>query len=347
VSERTESLARGGLARILELCRSGLDPFTFRRELRPVLERTLGFEGYCVNLADPETLVVTSSIGDGLGSEQAARLFALEREGRDLNLLRDLAVSASPVATLSDATSGRVERSRRMRELFRPLGYGDELRAALRVDGRCWGYLHLFRAQGGRFGAREVAAVSRLGPSMAAALRDGVRRGLTRTQPRSEFVPALVLATGRRRTACEGETERVRHELDDVPGATVPHVVHELARRGESRHATGVARNGAALEFRPLAVAERPAVLVDVAKPAAFERLLFAAARLSPRELEVALELANGASNAELAHALSIGLFTAKDHVRAVFAKLGVASRAELLLLARGNGVRVERGSLP
>jgi DNA-binding CsgD family transcriptional regulator len=349
VSVNTESLARGGLARIDELCRARLDTHGFRRELRPLLERSLGFDGYCVNVTDPRTLVITSSVGDGLETDAARRLFALERVGRDFNLLCELAVGSKAVASLSEATSGSVERSRRMRDIFLPLGYGDELRAALRVDGRCWGYLHLFRARGGRFAARDVAAVSRLASRLAAALRDGVRRSLT--QAHVEFGPVVVHASRRAGTACDHATERVRRELDEVPGATVPHVVHQVASRAETTSdsasvttsSTGVGRSGVVLEFRTLELARTTAVLVDGARPAAFEQLLFYAARLSPRELEVATALVNGASNDELARTLSIRPFTAKDHVRAVFAKLGVGSRAELCGLGRGNrGPRVE-----
>jgi DNA-binding CsgD family transcriptional regulator len=347
VSVNPESLARGGLARIDELCRAQLDTHVFRRELRPLFERSLGFDGYCVNVTDPRTLVITSSVGDGLETASARRLFALERAGRDFNLLRELAVGPKCAASLSETTSGRVERSRRMRDIFLPLGYGDELRAALRVDGRCWGHLHLFRARGGRFDARDVAAVSRLTPRIAAALRDAVRRSLTHV--RVEFAPVVVNAARRPGTACDQATEHVRRELDEVPGATVPHVVHQVATHAGTLRASatatsrtmaiGVGRSGAIVEFRPLALARQAAVLVDGARPAAFEQLLFAAARLSPRELEVATALVNGASNDELARTLSIGLFTAKDHVRAVFAKLGVGSRAELCGLARGNPV--------
>jgi DNA-binding CsgD family transcriptional regulator len=300
-----------------------------------VLERAVGFDGYCVNLTDPETFAVTSSVGDGLDTAHARRLFALERDGGDFNQLRELAAGTCSVASLSESTSGRVERSRRMREIFLPLGYADELRAALRVDGRCWGYLHLFRARGRDFGARDVDAVSRLTRPLAAALRDGVKLSLL--GKRTEFEPAVLVVAARGQSGEEGDMARVQRELDDVTGATVPHVLHEFATRpnATSPSATGIGRSGAALGFRSVAVGQRAALLVDGARTGAFERLLYAAARLSPREREVAHALAGGASNEELARALSIRLYTAKDHVRAVFAKLGVASRLELVAARR------------
>ena len=50
---------------------------------------------------------------------------------------------------------------------------------------------------------------------------------------------------------------------------------------------------------------------------------------LTPREREVAGLLTRGASNQEIAQTL-ISRHTVKDHVKAVYAKLKVASRAEL-----------------
>jgi DNA-binding CsgD family transcriptional regulator len=51
---------------------------------------------------------------------------------------------------------------------------------------------------------------------------------------------------------------------------------------------------------------------------------------LTPRESEVARLLTRGASNDEIARALWISRYTVKDHVKAIYAKLGVANRAEL-----------------
>lgn len=112
---RPASLARG---RVKTLCRRGLDADAFRRALRSPLRDVVPFDAYCMNTADPATLDVTSSVGDGLTGAEAARLFAIEHAGQDLHPLR---------------------------ELFLPRGWLDELRAALVERGRCWGYLHLFR----------------------------------------------------------------------------------------------------------------------------------------------------------------------------------------------------------
>ena len=51
---------------------------------------------------------------------------------------------------------------------------------------------------------------------------------------------------------------------------------------------------------------------------------------LSPREREVALLLVRGLSNEEIARTLYITRYTVKDHVKAIYAKLGVTTRHEL-----------------
>ena len=58
-------------------------------------------------------------------------------------------------------------------------------------------------------------------------------------------------------------------------------------------------------------------------------------ANLSPREREVALAVARGASNREVAQHLNITERTVKAHLSAVFEKLGVRDRLQLVLLMK------------
>jgi DNA-binding CsgD family transcriptional regulator len=63
-----------------------------------------------------------------------------------------------------------------------------------------------------------------------------------------------------------------------------------------------------------------------------------AVAGLTPREAEVAQLVAIGATNAEIARALSVSLATVKTHLTQIYAKLGLRSRTQLALLLRPDG---------
>jgi DNA-binding CsgD family transcriptional regulator len=52
---------------------------------------------------------------------------------------------------------------------------------------------------------------------------------------------------------------------------------------------------------------------------------------LSPRELQIVRLVSDGATNRAVASALDISLWTVSTHMRRIFAKLGVSSRAEMV----------------
>ena len=57
---------------------------------------------------------------------------------------------------------------------------------------------------------------------------------------------------------------------------------------------------------------------------------------LSPRELQIARLVAAGDTNRAIASTLDISLWTVSTHMRRIFAKLGVGSRAEMVALFFG-----------
>ncbi|MFG2106469.1 response regulator transcription factor [Micromonospora chersina] len=59
---------------------------------------------------------------------------------------------------------------------------------------------------------------------------------------------------------------------------------------------------------------------------------------LSPRELQIARKVADGATNRAIASSLDISLWTVSTHMRRIFAKLGVSSRAEMVAQFFGGG---------
>ncbi|MWB97698.1 response regulator transcription factor, partial [Agromyces seonyuensis] len=66
---------------------------------------------------------------------------------------------------------------------------------------------------------------------------------------------------------------------------------------------------------------------------------------LTERELEVAMLVARGASNRQVAERLFVSVRTIEVHVGRVFTKLGVRSRVELAVLAHRGGSALSAAS--
>src|SRR5262245_13657309 len=95
-----------------------------------ILRRSVAFDGLCVLTIDPLTHVPTSEVvEDGLPPTASARMAEIEMREPDFNKFRDLAREPKCAKALSEATNGELDRSARHRELKRPHGFGDELRA--------------------------------------------------------------------------------------------------------------------------------------------------------------------------------------------------------------------------
>ncbi|MGH9222289.1 MAG: helix-turn-helix domain-containing protein, partial [Acidimicrobiales bacterium] len=60
--------------------------------------------------------------------------------------------------------------------------------------------------------------------------------------------------------------------------------------------------------------------------------------RLTDAERRVALRAAEGLSNADIARALYLSVHTVESHLKRVYAKLGIASRRQLMTIDLGEG---------
>jgi DNA-binding NarL/FixJ family response regulator len=59
---------------------------------------------------------------------------------------------------------------------------------------------------------------------------------------------------------------------------------------------------------------------------------------LTPREEQVVALVADGLSNRDVAHELSLSVHTIKKYLYRIFDKLGISSRVELVLYAVSHG---------
>jgi GAF domain-containing protein len=110
-----------------------------------------------------------------------------------VNTFAALVAAPGHVASLDAATRHDRFTSPRYRDIMRPLGLGDELRAALVTGAQCWGYLCLHR-EDGRLGftTAEAALVERVGPHIAHGLRQAILLH-ARTFARDAVRPGVVL----------------------------------------------------------------------------------------------------------------------------------------------------------
>ena len=73
------------------------------------------------------------------------------------------------------------------------------------------------------------------------------------------------------------------------------------------------------------------AVILEVAQPLEIAPLIVQAYDLSKREGEITLCVVRGLSTAEIAGELHISVHTVQDHLKAIFERVGVRSRRELI----------------
>jgi DNA-binding CsgD family transcriptional regulator len=243
----------------------------------------------------------------------------------------------------------------RMNELLLPGGVADELRVPLLVDGLYWGALVLFRSAGGRpFTEDEVAAAAGLMPALAAGARSTWASGAPAvpsrpslpSRPERRLPPAepgtlLLTADGR----VVSQTPQARAWLAALGYSTSRGTLPALTALLQTRAAASARTRGpgglwvrlSGGRLDPPAGPAAIAITIQPASPAEVTPLLLRAYGLTPRQRLVTRFLLAGHSTQQLASALRLSPYTVNDHVKAIQAKVGVHSRAELAAVLTGT----------
>ena len=336
-------------------CHSGLELSALRSRVLRSVRRLLPVDAAFFATADPETLLFTGAYAEEPLDAATPAFLDNEFGHDDVNKFAALATSATHVSSLDAATRGDRPSSDRYRDIMRPLGLGDELRAALPVGEVCWGYLGLHRADHPRgFTAAEAALVSRLGPHIAHALRQSLLLYGAAPPAAARSPGVVLLADDLSVVATTPEAEELLRRVERAPRLPLPVAVYALAtalrriERGEAGqsavpstrirsaagqwldlHASRLAGTGAG--------AGGIAVVVEPCPPRSAVPILLSAHGLSRRESEVVRLVLRGASTRAISDALHISEHTVQDHLKAVFTKTGVRSRRDLVGLLLGG----------
>ncbi len=342
----SESFRARSRERLLRLCAGGMDADVLRQEVVAELRRSIGFAVWGWPLADPDTLLATTGIADSAVWPIVARLVACEEGSDDLNKDRTLA-TGDPVGILSDATRGSLACSKRWREILGPFGFGDELRMACVDRYGCWGHLRLYRQAGDRSFTQSDADLMRvISPALASALRkSSVRAASVRaSEPLTAGIVILDDDLGLRSWTRDAGQWFEAFAGDAPPrGANARCAVYSAASRylANERMGAGVAArarlrlgdgrwvvaeaNRLAGENRGIAVTVRGAATSDVLD------VLVRAHGLAPRERELVSSVLEGLDTTDIARRLSISRNTVQQHLKAIFFKVGVRGRRQLL----------------
>jgi DNA-binding CsgD family transcriptional regulator len=328
---------------IVQLTGAGLRPLELLRHVARRVRSVVPYAGAGWLLTDPATMLHTGAVTEDVAPDLQLGLIDNELAGADFGMFSNIARLRRPALRLSDATAGQPERSRRFRTLYAPAGYGHELRVAFRADGACWAVGCMARRhEDPPFSDGEVAFVAALSEPVAIGVRAALRTATGVDDPTAGDEPGmLVLDADGAIESMTGAAERWLDELHD-DGLHVPAAIHEVARRAQSCRAPVRARvrvrarsgrwllvHGAALRDTA-AGPPRAAVVVEPARSAELAPLIAALYGLTAREREVTALLARGLTIENIGRTLSISRHTVRDHVKAIFAKLRVNSRAEL-----------------
>ncbi|HTT31339.1 MAG TPA: helix-turn-helix transcriptional regulator [Solirubrobacteraceae bacterium] len=326
--------------------RLAAEDLSTQQAVEEIVHRVLGVietDAFFAGATDPDTgLCLGAGMAYNLAEGVCHPFWEHEFLIPDYNKFADL-TPADPVGDLRQATGGRLSRSARYRTLNAISDLEEELRATLHAGGRSWGNLQLNRYTGGApFTDADRAFLRAAAPSAGAALRRALLEEPAHTDPSRgpgvviiDESGSVISATAEADAWLEELAEGWRRYHMNVnihpelltlslstltePGAS--------SRRVRLRTLTGT---WLVAHASPLAGSGQVALVLEPAKASEIAPIVIEAYGLTAREVEVTRLIARGLSTDELASTLFLSRHTIRDHLKAIFEKVGVSSRGEL-----------------
>jgi DNA-binding CsgD family transcriptional regulator len=335
------ALAREAVARLAD---GGLDPQELLHEAAARVRRVVPYELAGWMTMDPDTLLPTGADQTDKPRDLIDAIWRNELFTPDVHKFTDLARRRDPVAVLSTLDAATVERSPRHQVIHQQAGLGDEARVVLRASGSTWGAACLHRASdSGDFTAGERQFLVEI----STHLGRGLQLSLSGRRTSSDLCtgPGVVTMDPELRViSTTADAGRLVGLLPADGSATVFGVAgrvydehHPARARVRLADGTWLLVHASRLGGAP-GEPERVAVVLDRARPSDITSLLLRLHGLSARERAVAELLLSGRRTDELSARLCISRHTLRDHIKAIFAKVGASSRSELMAMFGGYG---------
>ncbi|GAE28798.1 helix-turn-helix transcriptional regulator [Halalkalibacter hemicellulosilyticus] len=326
--------------------------YTFRQFVLNELKACISFTAACFTTIDPESLLSTGAVIDKPIEPIHSYILENEHKGSDYNHYFQLVDSPPHMATLHDATNGNLALSYRYTYILAPAGYHDELRAALIDQGKCWGYVTLFRSEHQPvFSKEEQQLINSLLPILTKTVkRLTIQSSFSPSTPQSEQAIMILSDTFELLSANEAAHSLLSslREQEQLEGDLLPRPIETLCSKikasstskGDQKyeqHSVSIpTAHGQLLSLHVTQLtgekfSKQYAVISQQTKP--FERLSYTLLYygLTQREIQIVEQIFNGHTTKEIASRLYISVHTVQDHLKSIFAKINVHSRRELL----------------
>lgn len=344
------SRRRRAADQIERLSADGLDLASFRTEALRTLRSLVSNEAAFFASVDPTTLLFTSALAEEPLAALTPQFLDNEYGREDVNKFTRLALTADKLDTLDRATHGQRAASARYRDLLAPLGLGDEMRVALVEGGLCWGVLCLHRsASVSGFDAADVEFVRRVAPGLARGLRRSVTLHPTTPSASATEGPGIIILDAD--LAIVSLNPAAETFLADIVDADWPaHLdlpvtvfaaaaARLAAERGDEIVPPAVTRlrrrDGGWITVHTSLLSgnngRQVAVVVDAADTLHLSSMILTAHGLTTAQTRVVALVLQGRSTPSILNELHISANTLQEHLHAVFDKLGIGSRRELV----------------
>lgn len=325
--------------RLAQIAVDASDHHEFRRAADETLREVIPFDIAAWASMDPATLMPTSCDVLAGGSpmphdpQRDRQLFEIEFADTDPFTFLKMAQEDRRACRLR-AEVEEPDRVRRYAELLSPLGVYDELRILVRDRTGIWGSVILYRTGSTPFDEEDAVIAESVSETLAGAFRHAFLLAATE-RPRSLERPPGVLTLGEKGDIVD-TSETAERWLDSLPAEQILSILAALwARtRGSPLAQTTVVGSDGPITFHAYALKgsmEETAVVVERSRPAGLAEVIIAAHGLTPREADVTRRVMHGLSTRVIARDLGMSEYTVQDHLRSVFAKFEVSSRAELM----------------